>query len=372
MSSLPGHARITSRAVNELSSANKDHPIYSALGAAGLPTNVIARDIIDVLIGGHWADFGQCHHFMRRFDGQSEKDAHAEAVAWIQKNALDAARTLCTQIRYFYGKGGIPAGPPARNDPRGIYVLAGEPTNDPEMPVANRPSWQCLGNAVHATQDSFAWGHAERETPSGNSPGAIQRVKRYAGSEKDGHKEADDLWFDKAKNDFSQDGRFAIDATKDLLKVVVDTALTTKGGSPAFLAGFASFQTTWLAASPNLSSARDRAFDLIDKHYTGVRLGASNLKTVNMDEAGLAKDLYKEAAGGTKVVLDVFARLEKHYSSDADDVAEHFVNLVKKGGGAAEKAVAADKALVKTLIEVLDAGWTSSGEQACIDYLKKL
>ncbi len=351
MSNLSGHARITSKAIDLL--AQRDGPLFQSLQAAGVPLNVVARDLVDVVILGHWADFGQCHHFMRRFDGQSERDAFDEAVHWIWTNALDAARQISRQLRR---GAALTAGP----------KLAGRPGNG----LSPLTSSQSLGNAVHALQDSFAWGHAEREEQRGRDPGAIKRIKRYAGKEKEGHAEADELWRGPAKGTFSPVGWLAVRATRDLLRVIVRSAQMAKGDAIS-LVGFDTFRSYWLVPSPQLSNERDRAFDLIDKRYVGIRIGASNLKTLSFDEEGLAKDLIAEGTN-TKLVYEVFERLRIHYSSDSDDVAELYVNEVRRRKGAIEDALKKSPELVAVLIRVMDEGWTSSGEQACIDYLRGL
>jgi hypothetical protein len=87
------------------------------------------------------------------------------------------------------------------------------------------------------------------------------------------------------------------------------------------------FEQTYLIASSSLSSARDISFDLIDRHYRGVRVGATNVKTLDFDEEGLAKALI-DLGTNADDVLKVFERPDKHYNSDADDVAELYVNEV--------------------------------------------
>src|SRR5262245_25110365 len=91
MSNLTGHGRLTAQAVQELQTNCAGHPLLRGLGAAGLGVDVVMRDIIDVAIVGHWADFGQSPHFMRRFDGQSPRQAYDESVEWIRRNACSAA-----------------------------------------------------------------------------------------------------------------------------------------------------------------------------------------------------------------------------------------------------------------------------------------
>jgi len=344
MSSPSGHAKLTAAAVRELGQENKFNSLAQGLAAAGLPAAAVTRDILDVLSLGHWTDFGQKHHFMRKFDSQSPYEAYESAVEWIRSNALAAAKMIAERLPRIGSSVSV----------NGRQVFSG--TN-----------WQPLGNAVHALEDSFASGHVERGAPAGaGSPGPIKHIKRYAGAEKDHHEEGDAAWKD-ASGGFSMDGRLAIEAVKALLRAVLASAQT--GPTPTALAGWQGFREKWLKADASLSKAKDRVFELIDRFSAGVRIGATNLKTLNMDEHGLAKALMFEDGATT---LAVFERLDAQYNSDADDVAEIYVNLVQQQGGAKVAALKANKPLVMRLVKVLDEGWTTSGERKCIEFLKKL
>ncbi|HTR97331.1 MAG TPA: hypothetical protein VMH61_05470 [Candidatus Acidoferrales bacterium] len=345
MSSLPGHGRITRQAMEDLHQEPRYAEAFSAQAATNVAGNVMARDVLDVVILGHWSDFGQCHHFMRRFDGQSEREAYAEAVEWIRRNALEATRLLARRA-----------------------VLNGGVISGSQTPIS-----QSLGNALHALQDSFASGHAIREETQGSEPGPICKIKRYAGDEKHGHEEADEEWHVPGHESvFSAKGWMAIEATKALLRIIVDSTATARGGRTPSLLGFELFRTRWLRVSPALSDQRDRAFDLIDRYTLGIRIGATNLKTINMDEDALAAALVREAGADTKLVLEVFTKLDEQYNSDADDVAEIYVNEIRRRKGPLEAALKSDRALVARLIKVMDEGWTSAGEADCIRYLKSL
>lgn len=234
MSSLPGHARITRQAVEIL--ADRD-PLFAALDPARVAARVVARDVHDLLTLGHWRDAAQCRHFMRRFDGQSGREAYAEAVAWIRSRATEAARTLALQL----GKA------PARARP------------DPAVGGRHRvaPS-QAMGDALHALQDSFAPGHAEREGGGGPWPGAIRRIYRYAGREKAGHVAGDLAWRGAGDDGLSDAGRQAVQASHDLLRLIADTARAAPAGEPIALEGFDGFRDRWLAASEHLGGERDR------------------------------------------------------------------------------------------------------------------
>lgn len=347
MSSLTGHAKITSAAVREVTQEMKFNPLATGMTHGGLPAAAVTRDIIDVICLGHWADFGQKHHFMRQFDSQSPFEAYESAVEWIRKNAYEAAQAIAARTAAYY-----PNGINGSRNPQ----LAGQT-------VYRDLNLQSLGNAVHALEDSFAPGHVTRGP---GSPGPITHIKRYAGAEKNHHAEGDDQWQDGNKG-FSEVGRLAIDAVKALLKIVVLTA--SSNAMMGTLVDWQAFRDKWLKADAKLSKSKDRVFDLIDQYYTGVRLGATNIKTFDMNEEGLAKALFSEDPATT---LAVFVRLDEQYNSDADDVAEIYVNLIRKAGGAKLAELRGNELLIRRLIKVMNEGRTSSGEQECIDFLKGL
>ena len=66
MSKLSGHRSISKIAVSEIIRACTSRPLVGNLKKADLPGNAVFRDIIDVMTLGHWSDFAQKHHFMRR------------------------------------------------------------------------------------------------------------------------------------------------------------------------------------------------------------------------------------------------------------------------------------------------------------------
>ena len=90
------------------------------------------------------------------------------------------------------------------------------------------------------------------------------------------------------------------------------------------------------------------------------------------DEEGLASALYEHAGIDTNLVKSVFAVLAERYSSDSDDVALAYVNLVKSKGGSVMHALKLDSSLKDLLIQLLEQGWTTSGESAAIRYLRGL
>src|SRR5258705_7799339 len=94
MSTLRGHWRLTRQAVEELRGTTNAGPLLKALAAARLQDNAVARDLIDVLILGHWLDFGPQPHFIRRFAGQTPFSAFSEGTEGIRRNPQKPARPL--------------------------------------------------------------------------------------------------------------------------------------------------------------------------------------------------------------------------------------------------------------------------------------
>jgi hypothetical protein len=260
MSSLSGHRRMTRRAVEELSAAHANDPLFANLARANLPYHAVLRDIVDVLSLGHWLNFGQKHHFMRRFDGQRPLTAYHENVAWIQTNALEAARLLFDRIqtRFTPVAGGPPTPAAPGQVPSRDQSIAGRMVFDGGN--GDGVSWRSLGNACHALQDSFAGGHVVRRfasPPRPGDPGVIMDVLVYVGDAtcRKEHRHLDEEWREATSTAFSVRGRLAIDATKDLVRMVVRTAAGA-AARPAALEGWAAFQQKWLAPAPDLA-ARD-------------------------------------------------------------------------------------------------------------------
>lgn len=374
MSSLGGHWKLTKQAVEELRAGKESTPLMRALPAARLQDNAIARDLIDVLILGHWLDFGQQHHFMRRFDGQSPFSAYSEGTEWIRRNAHKAVGVLTRRIAASFAAAAARAlqptslmasAAPVAAERLAVTVFRGDGNGD-------TPSWQALGNAIHALQDSYSPSHAVRDPADGASgPGVITLVKVYEGSEKQGHEKDDELWEGTGPGGFSPLGRVAVEATKALIVLVLRSAVESRGAAQATLTGWDGFRDTWLKPSPDLRRSRDFAFDFIARFASSLRAGSGTL-TLNMDEDGLAGALLKEVGTDMNRVLEVFSRLDEHHQTDVDDVAEIYTGLVRKQGGAVLEALRGKVPLIDLLIRSMDEGWTSAGEQACIEYLKSL
>ena len=120
LSDLTGHYKITTRAIQEL---RKETTTSARLGV--LPNSVVERDLKDVVSLGHWADFGQKHHFMRPFDASSPYEAYVAAVEWIKTNALEGAERLqwsnqhrATNLGFGVGRTGADGQVPCTQDHR--------------------------------------------------------------------------------------------------------------------------------------------------------------------------------------------------------------------------------------------------------------
>lgn len=94
--------------------------------------------------------------------------------------------------------------------------------------------------------------------------------------------------------------------------------------------------------------------------------------TVDMDEAGLAEYCVKIGYNPPRLKA-IFQRLKESNWTDSDDVSYEYVIRMRKGHDALMRQIArADPSFVKLLIELLGAGWVTSGEQEQINYLKTL
>jgi hypothetical protein len=94
--------------------------------------------------------------------------------------------------------------------------------------------------------------------------------------------------------------------------------------------------------------------------------------TVSMDEVGLAK--YCIGIGNNPPRLrGIFNWLKEANWTDSDDVSFEYVTRMRTQNDQLMRQIArADPGFVKLLIELLGAGWVTSGEQREIDYLKTL
>ncbi|MDA1017685.1 MAG: hypothetical protein O3A00_24905 [Planctomycetota bacterium] len=288
-------------------------------------TAAVDRDIKDVLNLGHWSNFAQKHHFMRRFDGQSPLQAYAAACDWIRSNALKYAQAAVVEQG-------------------GRYL--------PE-----------LGSAVHALEDSFSAGHVERVHMTDSWPGTITDVEVYDDSNQETHSDHDERWMSNGK--FTMLGRNAVNAVKALFKVIFDEVLNArslKRTRVTGLTGWSGFQSSWLAIdTTQLSAGGAHKIDLIDK-FVG---------RWSTDESGLATAMYTELGQRTHMVRRLIERLDEHHNTDADDVVEIYVNRLRQADARPVRAaVATNKKLIDLMVKVLDEGYTTDGEYECIGYLR--
>ena len=92
--------------------------------------------------------------------------------------------------------------------------------------------------------------------------------------------------------------------------------------------------------------------------------------TFNMDEKGLAECLVA-MRDNRRRVTNIFQYLKDHNWSDSDDIAMEYIKLVRRNRGL-ELFLQTTPELKKLLIELLDAGWTTSEQYEAIDFIKKL
>ncbi len=90
------------------------------------------------------------------------------------------------------------------------------------------------------------------------------------------------------------------------------------------------------------------------------------------DETGIANALVDEYGIDMDSTSAVFRELINSYSSDADDVARDYLARVKRTGGSLEHALRVHPSLKDLLHEILDGGWTTSGEYQQMAYLRGL
>jgi len=241
---LDGHYLITKQAMEETRGKLSFFPAAADLAA-------VNRDLED-LAGGHWADFGQKHHFMC-IKGDSQEKAYNDAMAWIKSHATEAARLYIggfgagmSQGACYVDRAGPPIGRLAD-----IPRVAGAAGSGPHKGQKTVP-WEfpkrafefdtmvCsgarpLGTAAHAVEDSFAPKHVIRDG------GKIQQILIYADQTEDDHHDAEDRKWEGGGGSFSAIGRAAVDAVKDLF-CLVDAAVRSK--QPA-LTGWQSYVDKW-------------------------------------------------------------------------------------------------------------------------------
>ena len=369
MSKLDGHFVITRQAAREIRSSCSEY-----LGRGGgfdLPSDTVLRDVLDFFTVGHWADFGQKHHFMRKFDGQSPRKAYEENVQWIHDNALKSTESLFGVRKFLNKEHAHKSSQVASHACVRISRLPDTEINAGDMLLAGLSIYaggrnsQSFGNALHALQDSFSLGHTVR-APGGTEmqPGAIEQIKIYAGEEVEkgkGDEESDhsqhDRQWESDGGKFSLTGRQAVNASKELIFLILNTTRASVSPQITHLIGWEDFKNRWLVASEKLSDKRDFAIDLIEEFHTGVRIGYSNMATINFDEEGLANAMIKELGSNASKVHAVFKRLKAggYDPTDIKDIAFIYVTKLKTRPSFAT-AVRNHSALVSLLLKLLDKG----------------
>ncbi len=88
------------------------------------------------------------------------------------------------------------------------------------------------------------------------------------------------------------------------------------------------------------------------------------------DEDKIALALVNECGINMDQVHAVFLTLNDDYNTDADDVAVLYINTIRKRSGNLERALKLNVELRHLLISILSEGYTSSDEQACLNYLR--
>lgn len=174
-----------------------------------LQAGSVCLDVQDAANLNHWCNEpgAQAHHFMRA-SGATDADAHVAALAWIFENATAAAVGLFARFTLY------------------DRVRPHVPSTFTGGPIAKH-----LGRALHAVQDSFSSAHAKRIPGSETAAGAILKLCVYK-EEKghDEHERADLAWESRLISDeFSLDGRQAVNASKELIYLVLSAGMTGAG-----------------------------------------------------------------------------------------------------------------------------------------------
>lgn len=322
----------------------------------------VLRDLRDVFTRGHWTDEGQKHHFMRRLDdSQSSRGAYDTAVEWIRSEASLAALALSSNLARTSGTR-APLGP---GD--GACALPSVGTHGRRINVFAGAASDHLGNAVHALQDSFSASHVERQGLTRYDPGAIKKIKAYEGHEKEAHSDHDHGW--DTETGFSDAGKHAIEATKELTILVIEQAAraqTTTGP-------WERFRERWLRVSPLLATQHE---DLIDRFIARfivvrtvtTRTGSSRTKT--LDHRRLAAALVQEYPGNAEGVYRIVRRVRDHWENATDELAESYVTAVRAKGPDAIATLRAHATLVQELDRALDEGPTFGDQQRALDFLR--
>ena len=91
-----------------------------------------------------------------------------------------------------------------------------------------------------------------------------------------------------------------------------------------------------------------------------------------MDEKGLAK-FCVSISNNPRRSKKIFDRLKSAHWSDRDDVAYEYVKRMRKTHDHTMRTIArSNRSLIELLINLMESGYTSSGERTEINYLKGL
>jgi hypothetical protein len=93
---------------------------------------------------------------------------------------------------------------------------------------------------------------------------------------------------------------------------------------------------------------------------------------MSRDETGIADALIKECGINMDKVHAVFFELYNRYSTDADDVANLYIQRVKTENNNILHALKLNASLRAFLARILDEGWTTSGESNNIQWLRAM
>ncbi len=276
MSRIDGHCAITVEAIRQLKRSQLRALVINGDSHVGVVRFAVLRDIFDIMLLGHWLDYGQQHHFMRRFDGQSQYDAYREGLSWIYGNyrtTVNRLRALLTARGLSYQGTDILASAAAGGVFHTLY-----------KPVANildeavqssfynassmaSPTWLVpFGNAIHTIQDSFASGHVTRTEPL---PGEVIHVHVYDEQNQTTHDNRDKEWRHLTTQQFSESGKQAVAATKHFIELVL-TSVLLRPQSYSIEHGWTEYCAKWLKANDKLPVTRERVIPLSQRRPLGI------------------------------------------------------------------------------------------------------
>ena len=185
-----------------------------------LTREVVAVDLEPPLVFGHYWNWGQKYHFMRRSSGATVKDAHKEAIELIRKEAMNWIR-LMIRVLHTYRRHG-------RSGGSTVFL--------------RKQAASHLAIALHSLQDSFSPGHTKRvRYEDSQYPGAIEDIYIYKKQDKHKHSQHD---IDSGSV-HSLHARSSVYASADLLRLCALSA-SMKSMLPI---GWSAFENRWLKLS---------------------------------------------------------------------------------------------------------------------------